>query len=117
MYRMFCLFILAILAGCQPQDVSLEEMLDAQYLRGDVSESSQEVVLEFDSELGDVSYQDAGATTVRAWICVVGVCGWGEGVSRGNTLTITLPNDPALIGLTVTAWVPSTGRYYEGVVT
>ena len=39
-----------------------------------------------------------------------------DGVVDGDTLTITIPVVPSMIGRRVTAWVPSSDTHYAGVI-
>ena len=62
--------------------------------------------------------EDGESRTVGAWICISGVCVWGEGElsADGGTLTVEVPLDPALAGLRITAFVPETGQTFSGTI-
>jgi hypothetical protein len=73
------------------------------------------MVSDFDAEasltLETDAIADDGTETVDAWVCVAGVCGWMKATRDGNTLTVSLPADPSLLGMKVTAVVPGVGTF------
>ena len=69
-------------------------------------ETSDDAAAEGDAEAGP---------QVDVWVCIGGVCGWTKGtLEKDGSITVNLPNDPALIGLEVTGFCWQTGKWYRG---
>ena len=111
-FALVCSLILA--AACQPGDPGmLDPALDHQFrVTEDIDVHGEEA---WEIELSTDRLLDFAVGEVKALICIGGHCFWGTiDIQPNGTAILQVPADPALIGLDVVVWVPSTGQGFTG---
>ena len=99
----------ATLTACGAEDSGFDSVDFEDRLRSAEVEASE--TAEYTLEGGsDSAEQDP--VEVTAWVCIGNLwCGAVKGKLQGNKLTVSLPVDPALVGLDIVATVPGVGVF------